>query len=42
VATGAASYDYLRDNSSHPPEFILRSMGELLDLINRLRASEQA
>jgi|SRR5271166_6581114 len=41
VATGAASYDYLRDHSEHPPEFILRSMGELLELINWLRASDR-
>ena len=42
VATGAASYDHLRDYSDPPAEFILRSMGELLDLIDRLRASNRA
>ncbi|HEY2663366.1 MAG TPA: HAD family hydrolase [Candidatus Binataceae bacterium] len=42
VATGAASYDHLRDYSEPPADFILGSMGELLDLIDRLRASDRA
>lgn len=39
VATGAASYDHLCAHPQFKPDFVMRSMCELLDLIERLRES---
>jgi len=37
VATGAASYDHLCGHPQFKPDFVMRSMCELLDLLERLR-----
>ncbi len=37
VATGPASFDFLRDHPKHRPDHVMRSMAELIDLIDRLR-----
>lgn len=37
VATGPASYDRLREHEQFRPDFVMRSMGELVDLLDRLR-----
>jgi phosphoglycolate phosphatase len=38
VATGAASYEYLRDHERHRPHLVIRSMAELLDAIADLES----
>jgi phosphoglycolate phosphatase-like HAD superfamily hydrolase len=40
VATGSASYDHLRDHPQFKPDFVLHSMGELLNLLDRLKSDE--
>ena len=42
VATGPATPGYLRDHPQHKPDYVLRSMGELIGLIDRLRVGEAA
>lgn len=42
VATGPATFGYLRDHPEHKPDFVMRSMAELIGLLDRLRAGEQA
>jgi phosphoglycolate phosphatase-like HAD superfamily hydrolase len=37
VATGPASFDLLRDHPRHKPDFVMRSMAELVDVIDRLK-----
>lgn len=37
VATGPATYDHLRNHPEHRPHFVMRSMRELLHLLERLR-----
>jgi hypothetical protein len=37
VATGAASYEHLCGHPQFKPDFVMRSMCELLDLLERLR-----
>jgi len=37
VATGAASYEHLRGHPQFKPDFVMRSMSELLDVLERLR-----
>ncbi len=39
VATGAASYEYLTNHPEHRPDHVMRSMGELIALLNHLRES---
>jgi phosphoglycolate phosphatase-like HAD superfamily hydrolase len=41
VATGPATFGYLRDHPQHKPDFVLRSMAELIELLDRLRAGDQ-
>lgn len=36
VATGPATFGFLRDHPEHRPDHVMGSMGELLDLIDRL------
>jgi phosphoglycolate phosphatase len=38
VATGAASYDHLSNHPQFKPDFVLQSMGELIALLDRLKA----
>lgn len=40
VATGAASYEHLSSHPQFKPDFVLRSLAELLDLLDRLRRNE--
>jgi phosphoglycolate phosphatase len=40
VATGAASFEYLQNHTEFKPDFVLRSMAGLLELIDRLKNSE--
>lgn len=40
IATGAASYDHLSSHPEHQPDFVLRSMSELLTLLERLGRDE--
>ncbi len=40
VATGAASYDFLANHPQFKPDFVLHSLGELLDLLDRLSQDE--
>jgi N-acetyl-D-muramate 6-phosphate phosphatase len=37
VATGPATFGYLRDHPQYRPDFVLRSTGELIGLLDRLR-----
>lgn len=37
VATGPATYGFLRDHPEYRPDFVMRSMGELISLLDRLR-----
>jgi phosphoglycolate phosphatase-like HAD superfamily hydrolase len=37
VATGAASFNYLQNHPDYKPDFAIRSMGELIGLIDRLK-----
>lgn len=41
VATGPASYDRLTNHHEHRPRFVMRSMAELLDVLDRLEAEAQ-
>ena len=36
VATGPATFGYLRDHREHRPDFVMNSMAELIDLLDRL------
>jgi phosphoglycolate phosphatase-like HAD superfamily hydrolase len=36
VATGPATLGYLRDHGEHRPDFVMNSMAELIDLLDRL------
>lgn len=38
VATGPASYDHLLNHPRYRPHFVMRSMGEFLDIMDKLRA----
>jgi phosphoglycolate phosphatase-like HAD superfamily hydrolase len=38
VATGTATYGYLKTHPQFKPDFVMRSMAELLDLLDNLRA----
>jgi len=40
VATGAASYEHLATHPLFKPDFVLHSMGELIGLLERLKADE--
>ena len=40
VATGPATYGFLRDHPEHRPDYVMRSMGELVELIDRLKDGE--
>jgi phosphoglycolate phosphatase-like HAD superfamily hydrolase len=42
LATGPATFGYLRDHPEHQPDFVMRSMGELIGLLDRLKAGEDA
>ncbi len=42
VATGPATYGHLRNHPEYRPHFVMRSMGELLDLLARLKTAEDA
>jgi phosphoglycolate phosphatase-like HAD superfamily hydrolase len=37
VATGPASYRHLETHPQHRPDYVMRSMAELLALLDRLR-----
>ena len=37
VATGPATYGFLRDHPEHRPDHVIRSMAELVELIDRLK-----
>lgn len=37
VATGPATYGFLRDHPQYRPDHVMRSMGELVELLERLR-----
>ncbi len=37
VATGAASFNYLQNHPEYKPDHVIRSMGELIDLLDRLK-----
>lgn len=37
VATGPATYDHLRSHPEHKPHHVMRSMGELLDVLQNLQ-----
>jgi phosphoglycolate phosphatase-like HAD superfamily hydrolase len=41
VATGTASYAHLAEHPTYRPDFVLRSMAELLDLLDSLRVGER-
>jgi len=38
VATGPATYGFLRDHPEHRADHVMRSMGELVELIDRLKS----
>lgn len=38
VATGAASYEHLANHPQYRPDYVMRSMGELVGLLERLRS----
>ena len=40
VATGPATFGYLRDHPEHRPDFVIRSMGELIALLDRLKVGD--
>jgi phosphoglycolate phosphatase-like HAD superfamily hydrolase len=40
VATGPATFGYLRDHPEHQPDFVIRSMGDLIGLIDRLKSGD--
>jgi N-acetyl-D-muramate 6-phosphate phosphatase len=42
VATGPATFGYLRDHPEHQPDFVMHSMGELLSLLDRLKTGNNA
>src|ERR1700730_9953238 len=42
VATGPATFGYLRDHPQHKPDFVLSSMAELIELLDRLRSGTPA
>jgi phosphoglycolate phosphatase-like HAD superfamily hydrolase len=41
VATGAASYSYLESHPHFRPDYVLASMGELLGLLDRMKAERR-
>lgn len=41
VATGPASYRHLSNHPQFQPDFVMRSMGELIDLLDRLKHDEE-
>jgi len=41
VATGPATFGYLRDHPQHKPDFVLSSMAELIELLDRLQSGVQ-
>jgi len=41
VATGAASYSYLQKHPQHRPDYVMQSMGELIDLLEAMRSGAQ-
>jgi phosphoglycolate phosphatase-like HAD superfamily hydrolase len=38
VATGAASFTYLQNHAQFKPDYVIRSMAELIDLLDNLKA----
>jgi phosphoglycolate phosphatase-like HAD superfamily hydrolase len=38
VATGAASYKYLQTHAVFKPDYVIRSMAELIELIDNIKA----
>jgi N-acetyl-D-muramate 6-phosphate phosphatase len=42
VATGPATFGYLRDHPEHRPDFVLASMGELIGLLDRLKLGDSS
>jgi phosphoglycolate phosphatase-like HAD superfamily hydrolase len=42
VATGPATYGFLRDHPEHPADHVIHSIGELVTLIDRLKQGETA
>jgi phosphoglycolate phosphatase-like HAD superfamily hydrolase len=42
VATGAASFKYLQTHQVFKPDYVIRSMGELIDLIDNLKTETVA
>jgi phosphoglycolate phosphatase-like HAD superfamily hydrolase len=38
VATGAASFGYLRSHPQFKPDYVIRKMSELIDLLDNLKA----
>jgi phosphoglycolate phosphatase-like HAD superfamily hydrolase len=38
VATGAASFKYLESHPQFKPDYVIRSMAELIDLIDNMKA----
>jgi phosphoglycolate phosphatase len=42
VATGAASYSYLKNHPEHRPDHVISSMGELIGLIETMRLGENS
>jgi phosphoglycolate phosphatase-like HAD superfamily hydrolase len=38
VATGAASFGYLQKHPQFKPDYVIRSMSELIDLLDNLKA----
>ncbi len=40
VATGAASFSYLQNHADYKPDYAIRSMSELIGLLDRLRAED--
>jgi len=40
VATGAAGYEHLATHPQFKPDYVLRSMGELIGLLDRLKGDE--
>jgi N-acetyl-D-muramate 6-phosphate phosphatase len=40
VATGPATFDYLRDHPEHRPDFVMRSMVELIALLDHFKGGD--
>lgn len=41
VATGPATFAYLRDHPQHRPDFVMHSMDELIGLLDQLKLTPQ-